>query len=66
MESTQLTCSLYRPVGQREYDKLKAREFTAWPPRLPEHIIGRIEVIRIFTIEGEIPSEQLEDFQSSL
>lgn len=31
--------TLYRPVGQREYDKLKASGFSGWPPRLPEQPI---------------------------
>lgn len=30
---------LYRPVGQAEYDLIRASGFTAYPPRLPEQPI---------------------------
>ncbi|MBR2047736.1 MAG: hypothetical protein IKC09_05360 [Oscillospiraceae bacterium] len=30
---------LYRPVGQAEYDLIRASGFTAFPPRLPEQPI---------------------------
>ncbi len=31
--------TLYRPVGQREYEKLEKSGFSAWPRRLPEQPI---------------------------
>lgn len=31
--------TLYRPVGQAEYDLIAASGFTAYPPRLPEQPI---------------------------
>lgn len=31
--------TLYRPVGQAEYDLIAATGFTAYPPRLPEQPI---------------------------
>lgn len=33
------TITLYRPIGQREYEKLEGSGFTEWPPRLPEQPI---------------------------
>lgn len=33
------TTTLYRPIGQKEYDLLEASEFSAWPPRRPEQPI---------------------------
>ena len=30
---------LYRPMGQKEYDLVKATEFKIWPERLPEQPI---------------------------
>jgi hypothetical protein len=33
------TTTLYRPVGQAEFDLVAASEFTAFPPRLPEQPI---------------------------
>lgn len=31
--------TLYRPVGQREFELLEASGFRSWPPRLPEQPI---------------------------
>jgi hypothetical protein len=33
------TTVLYRPVGQKELDLVRASEFTSFPPRLPEQPI---------------------------
>jgi hypothetical protein len=31
-----VTTTLYRPVGQKEFDLIRASDFRAFPPRLPE------------------------------
>jgi len=33
------TTTLYRPVGQKELDRIRELEYTAFPPRLPEQPI---------------------------
>ena len=33
------TTTLYRPVGEKELDLVRASGFSAWPPRLPEQPI---------------------------
>ncbi|HEX8247804.1 MAG TPA: hypothetical protein VF599_06515 [Pyrinomonadaceae bacterium] len=35
----QQTVTLYRPVGQKEWDLIRASDFTAFPPRLAEQPI---------------------------
>ncbi len=39
MGQNSTTTTLFRPVGQKEYDLLEASGFTAWPPRRPEQPI---------------------------
>ena len=35
----ELTVTLYRPVGQKELDLIRASDYAAFPPRLPEQPI---------------------------
>ena len=39
MTAESSTTTLFRPIGQKEYDLLDANGFTAWPPRRPEQPI---------------------------
>ena len=36
---SQATTTLFRRVGQKEYDLLEAKDFSEWPPRRPEQPI---------------------------
>jgi hypothetical protein len=60
MITAKFTTTLFRPVNQKELDLIRALDWQAFPPRLPEqpifYPVMNIEYARKITVEWNVPA----------